>query len=171
MKRIALILILTLSLTSVYAGSSMPGDIAGEHYITDISAILNGAVISSRNIGGYTVISAEAMRFYGFDVVWSEAERTLNITFSPDSDNGEPPTIKSSNIFSGNFGGYYYYTDIVTYLDGMPVTAYNIGGETYILAEEMSRFGYNVQWIDSDRWLVIDKPGYSDFLAEYYAGE
>ena len=149
------VLILMFVLLPAYA---KPGDIAGIYYVTDISGIVNGAVIETKNIGGYTVINAEMMDFYGFDVIWNEAERSLRINSVEQETDGNPPTIKTSNVFSGNFGGYYYETDIVTYLDGKPITAYNIGGNTYILAEEMRDFGYVVEWVEEDRNLWITSP-------------
>ena len=49
----------------------------------------------------------------------------------------------------------YYDTDIVTYLDGKPITAYNIGGRTYIHAEQMRDWGHIVTWNEEERILDI----------------
>lgn len=162
MKKIVVltVLMLIIIVSSAYA---KPGDVAGVYYVTNISGIVNGAVIETKNIGGYTVINAEMMDYYGFDVIWNESERSLRINSVEQETDGNPPTIKNSNVFSGNFGGYYYETDIVTYLDGKPITAYNIGGKTYILAEEMRDFGYVVEWVEEDRNLWITSPRISGY--------
>lgn len=49
-------------------------------YTTDIKTYLDGKEITSYNIGGQTAIVCEDMRNYGYDVVWSEADRSLKIT-------------------------------------------------------------------------------------------
>ena len=159
MKRIIavfLMLVMILSLSGTVLAKS--GDVAGQYYSTDIHAILNGAEIDSINIGGWTLISAEDMMYYSFSVNWDEYARTLDIFEAPRALNGAPPTIKKSNYPSGNILGNYYETDIVTYLDGHVITAYNIGGRTYIWAEEMRDFGYEVIWNERDRILDIVSP-------------
>lgn len=162
MKRIlsfALIFIFIL----VFPADAKSGDIAGVYYSTDISTILNGHEIDSINIGGQTLISAEDMHFFAFNVNWYQEYRELHIVNALRAMNGEPPTIKKSNYPSGMVLGNYYETDIVTYLDGEPITAYNIGGRTYIHAEEMRKWGYIVQWSEYDRILDIlspDRAGY-----------
>ena len=59
---------------------AIPGDIAGVVYATDIRTTLFGAPVTAYNIGGRTVICAEAMADFGYDVVWGGAARTLSIT-------------------------------------------------------------------------------------------
>ena len=56
------------------------GAVAGNVYETDITAFLNGRLIESFNIGGQTVIIAEDMRDYGYEIEWDEHERTLSVT-------------------------------------------------------------------------------------------
>ena len=67
-------------------------------------------------------------------------------------------TIKKSNYPSGMALGDYYETDIKTALDGHEITAYNTGGITYIWAEQMRDFGYEVIWNENDRTLKITSP-------------
>lgn len=168
MKKIVLALLSLLVLSS--AAYAKSGDIAGEYYSTDIHTILNGIEIDSINIGGRTLISAENMSYYSFGVYWDEQARRLDISREDHPDNGTPPVVKKSNYPSGNVIGNYYETDIVTYLDGDAITAYNVGGRTYILAEEMADFGYEVIWNENDRSLLITSPDragydYSIFLS------
>lgn len=157
---LALILTVQCLTTSAFAKT---GDIAGDYYATDIITTLNGFEIDSINIGGYTLISAEDMMHYGFIVVWNAEERTLRVMDNPYSPENIPPAVRKESLPTGTVMGNYYETDIITYLDGKPITAYNIGGRTYIHGEEMSRFGYLVTWSESERSLTIkspDKAGY-----------
>lgn len=156
MKKItALFLVLVFSASSCFAKS---GDIAGNYYSTDIKTYLNGAQIDAINIGGQTLISAEDMQYHSFFVYWSNEERTLEIHETELASNGVPPEVKNSTLPSGSVLGNYYETDIVTYLDNEPITAYNIGGRTYIHAEAMRDFGYVVNWYADERKLEITSP-------------
>lgn len=162
MKRIITIVLIMFFALS-FSAFAKSGDIAGKYYSTDICTFLNGCQIDSINIGGKTLISAEDMHYYGFYVFWDGAERQLHIYRQLHQINQKPPYIKKSNYPSGMVLGYYYETDIITYFDGKPITAYNIGGRTYIQAEEMRNWGYFVTWNEADRVLDIvsaDQAGY-----------
>lgn len=134
------------------------GDIAGVYYTTDIKTMLNGYEIDAINIGGQTLINAEDMHFYSFYISYSDAERELRVDRTTYATNGVPPTVAKSELPSGSVLGNYYETDIVTYLDGREITAYNIGGRTYIWAEEMRKLGYVVEWYGEERLLDITSP-------------
>ena len=121
------------------------GDAVGSYYATDIVTTLNGFPIESINIGGNTLIDAEAMADYGFSVTWLSETRYLDIT-SFGAPNEARPATKENTHPVGTALGRYYETDIVTVLDGGPITAYNIGGRTFLHAEEMARLGYIVRW-------------------------
>ena len=137
--------------------AARPGDVAGKYYSTDIVTTLNGAQIDAINIGGQTLISAEDMRHFGHAVIWDGKERTLRITETT-GQMKNPPAVSKSSKPSGSVMGNYYVTDIVTYLDGTPITAYNIGGRTYIHAEAMREWGYIVNWFGMSRRLEITSP-------------
>lgn len=146
--------------TAAFAKS---GDIAGEYYSTDIITSLNGYEIDAINIGGQTLISAEDMQYYSFEVIWNAAERLLSVEKTLHAANGIPPAVEHSALPSGTPIGNYFETDIVTTLDSLPITAYNIGGRTYIHAEQMRDFGYFVDWNAEKRQLNItgpDRAGY-----------
>lgn len=134
------------------------GDIAGVYYSTDIVTTLNGYEISSVNIGGETLISAEDMRYYGFSVDWDERARLLMIRNDPEAE------ITGTYVrkYDGSVGralGNYYETDIVTFFDGLEdYVAYNMGGRTYIHAEKMREYGYDVIWHPDERLLEINTP-------------
>ena len=149
------VFLLTSLVMPVSAANS--GDVAGDYYSTDIITTLNGAEIDAINIGGETLISAEDMRYFGHSVYWDANERTLHITETT-AQVKNPPAVSRSSKPSGSVLGNYYVTDIVTYLDGTPITAYNIGGRTYIHAEAMREWGYIVNWFGNTRRLEITSP-------------
>ncbi|MBQ8837058.1 MAG: hypothetical protein IJ002_06090 [Clostridia bacterium] len=157
MKKFTFLLV-TLCLLMTICVSAKSGDIAGKYYSTDIVTTLNGVEIDAINIGGQTLISAEDMYYYSFTVRWDANERTLRVNSIKHAENGIPPEVKKSSKPSGSVLGYYYETDIVTYLDNKPITAYNIGGRTYIHAEQMRDFGYEVIWNADERSLAITSP-------------
>ncbi len=155
--------LLAASLCFGSAAFAKSGDIAGEYYSTDIITSLNGYEIDAINIGGQTLISAENMRYYSFEVYWDSEARRLDVSRTTHATNGTPPTVEHSALPSGTPIGNYFETDIVTFLDGTPITAYNLGGRTYIHAEQMREFGYVVDWNADMRRLDItssDRAGY-----------
>ena len=172
MNKIKKIKIAAIFTAAVMAVISCPvfaagGDVAGQYYSTDIHTYLNGAEIDSVNIGGQTLISAEDMDCYSFSVLWDGETRELHI-WRMHEEMGETPAIKKSNYPSGAVLGNYYETDIVTYLDNKPITAYNTGGRTYILAEQMRDLGYVVEWNETDRTLSVTSPDRAGY--EYTIG-
>ena len=146
-----------LQLLFVTPAHAKVGDIAGTYYATDIVTTLNGFPIPAINIGGNTLIDAEAMEYYGFSVNWLPEARCLDI-----SSFGAPCEIQPAPMGNahpvGTPLGTYYETDIVTLLDGDPITAYNIGGRTFLHAEEMAKLGYLVKWDGGARTLDVTSP-------------
>ena len=53
---------------------------------------------------------------------------------------------ESEQLPPGTEIGKVYATDIVTYLDGMPMPSYNIGGKTAILVRDLAPYGFEVEW-------------------------
>lgn len=147
--------------SSAYAKS---GDMMGRYYSTDIKTYLNGVEIDAINIGGETLINAEVMHEYGFSVNWSQSDRTLKIHEKKSFEMGNFQFESVSKFSPGTPMGYYYETDIITYLDGTLITAYNTGGQTYIHAENMSSLGYLVKWYPKERQLDITSPVYGGYV-------
>lgn len=164
MKKLFIIPSLLLTASLSITAFAKTGDIAGEYYSTDIKTYLNGSEIEAINIGGQTLISAEAMQYYGFHVYWHPEERILTVDESRLPSSNTPPLVTSSSASIGVPVGYYYETDIVTYLDNVPITAYNTGGKTYIHAEAMRDFGYRVKWLATERKLDIKSPVKSGYV-------
>lgn len=135
----------------------------GSLYYTDIKTYIYYSPITSYNVGGRTVIDAEILNWhYGFDVYWYAEERRLEITDKGGSFNSlqamSGELVESADGPVGEPFRPYYKTDIVTTLNGTPIESYNIGGRTFIVAEAMRDFGYNVTWQEESRTLTITKP-------------
>lgn len=58
--------------------------------------------------------------------------------------------------------GKVYSTDIVAYMDGIPINSYNIGGRTGIICEELKEYGFYVSWDSNTRKLFITSAGEKD---------
>lgn len=132
------------------------GDVVTYTKHTDICAYINDYIIPSYNIEGYTGIVAENLRNYGFNVVWNEQERTLDI-----SRNSEITTITQylipTQIAPSKLGKDAYAvleTDIKTYVNGEMVKSYNIGGQTIIIFDALSAFG-SIEWDEYSRKIKL----------------
>lgn len=136
MKRItALFLMFVLMLPCV--ALAKPGDIAGNIYSTDIVAYIDGMAIPSYNIGGKTVVIAEMLDAYGFEVIWSEQERKISV-YTKEMPQNPPSYTPEKASISGKIAGKFYETDINAYVNDMWVESYNIGGRTALVIEDMA---------------------------------
>lgn len=144
---------------SIISTPASATEIIGEVLSTDIGALIDGQPISSYNINDSTYIIAEDLSSYGFEVVWNEAERTLNI----DKNGGVPLTkleadeinIKKSDIRIREKLYDVYSTDIKTYIGGAEVSACSIDGQMMIKLRDLSPFG-NVEFDNENRLAYID---------------
>lgn len=48
-------------------------------------------------------------------------------------------------------------TDIVTFIDGSPIESYNYNDNTYIEAEKLANYGFDVKWNETERTLEISR--------------
>lgn len=53
--------------------------------------------------------------------------------------------------------GAAYATDIGAIIDGSPIASYNINGSTYVIAEELRSYGFDVTWDGDAFTLTIEK--------------
>lgn len=67
----------------------------------------------------------------------------------------------------GDVIGNIYATDIVTYLNGMKIPSYNIGGETVIVVEDLERYGFQVEWYEESRCLSANASCMPETAPEY----
>ncbi|NDO45335.1 hypothetical protein [Clostridium sp. MD294] len=178
---IVLVFCIMMSDSIVFAKT---GDIVGKAVNTDIVAYINGLPIRSYNINGYTGIVAEDLEKYGFDVWYSDSERTLRIEYDIASPNEiTADYIPSKNTKAiGSFAANIYETDIITRLiygadrdeksyntgsrvilevlsltdeESIDVNAYNIGGQTIILMDDLEYYG-DVTWYPEERKICFD---------------
>lgn len=59
------------------------------------------------------------------------------------------------NTASAEENGYIYKSDIRTYIDGMEITSYNIGGKTVVKAIDLRPYGFDVEWDEESRSVNI----------------
>ncbi len=167
MKRILsfiLAFVLLFGLTAL-TGSA---EIIGEVIATDITAYIDEQPIESYNINDYTYVIAEDLRDYGFGVLWNEEARELRIYRKTDYQRWFMPkeklNVKKSDINRGARVFDVYATNIVTYMEDMPVNAYNVDGQTLIQIDELSRCGY-FSYDDDKREVKINMAAFdADYL-------
>lgn len=53
--------------------------------------------------------------------------------------------------------GWVLNSNVTAYIDGYPIRSYNINGYTYIVAEDLMSYGFNVEWRGSEAKLIIHK--------------
>lgn len=145
MKKIVSLLLSTAILVafSISSYAINIGDIVGETLVTNIKASINEYDIASFNKDGYTVVVAEDLLNYGFNVEWNSYERALYITRNY-STNAVDSRYVAPNVFRSEIGKKAFnilHTDIKTYINGNYVTSYNIGGKTVVYMDDLSVFG------------------------------
>ena len=60
-------------------------------------------------------------------------------------------TLPSAAFRNGDVVDAVLHTDIVTYINGKPIESYNIKGYTAIKVEDLSSYGFDVEWNGRDR--------------------
>lgn len=174
MKRMLSILMAFCLLLGL-AGLSASAEICGEVIATDITAYIDEQPIESYNINDYTYVIAEDLRDYGFGVVWNGEVRELRIYRKTDYPRRFMPAdkvnVKKSDVNRGAHAFDVYSTDIVTFLEDEPVTAYNVDGQTLIQIDELSRYGY-FSYDDEKREVKINMAAFdADYLYNLSAKE
>lgn len=122
---------------------------------TDIIAYVNGKVIPSYNINGYTGIVAEDLEKYGFDIDYSEWLRQLVIEYNETKEITADYVPQKTSKTIGSFFASIYQTDIITRFEGQKIPSYNIGGKTIILMDYLEDFG-DVVWYPEERKICFD---------------
>ena len=58
---------------------------------------------------------------------------------------------------NGDIVNYYLYTDIVTYINNIPIRSYNIEGYTAVIVEDLANYGFDVVWSAGARTLKVTR--------------
>lgn len=159
MKKFLAIIITVTILFSVCTGVSAHniGDVINNTMYSDIVASINDYNIASFNIDGYTAIVAEDLRNYGFNVEWVPEQKALYISRNYSTNNVLStyiaPIVPASQV--GMKANDVLYTDIVTYINGVQIPSYNIGGRTIIYFNDLASFG-TISYNDSNKRLDLD---------------
>lgn len=68
----------------------------------------------------------------------------------------------------GDVINYARHTDIVARINGFDIDSYNVDGYTYIVVEDLSKFGFNVTWNAGKRTLSVAKNNYASTVTSNY---
>ena len=151
------IFVLVLTLVMLVSGMSVVsearvGDVIGSALHTDIVVYINNYSIPSYAVNGQSVVVAEDLRNFGFDVVWNEYARSLSISRNSDYNVYPMHVDKSHGV--GEWYTSILATDISVWAGGRRLTSYAMNGYTMIPAEELTMFG-SVTWVPEERALKI----------------
>ena len=155
MKRIYTLIAVFLTLFSAYAttGYAKTGDVIGKALHTDIVAYINHYALPSYAVNGQSVIIAEDLVNFGFDVKWNNDTRSLTIKRNPTATIKGMSTVDKSYIPGTKFTDVLE-TDISVYANSHKLTAYALNGYTMVPIEELDMFG-NVYWVESERAIKL----------------
>ncbi len=128
------------------------GDYIGTVYHTDIVAYINNYAIPSYAASGTSVVVAEDLRNFGFDVIWDNDTRTLSISRNDEKTPAGMDFVKDGTP-SMPFTSILY-TDIVVYANGEKVPSYAINGYTMIPMESLTMLG-EYEWVPEERALKM----------------
>lgn len=152
MKKFIKFILCTALLTTALSLTTFAksGDIIGYAKYTDISAYINHYPITSYNINGNTAVVAEDLANYGFNVVWNNSARTLTVTRSGGTTITPYGTVYKYSSKVGQNSFPIYETDIVTYVNNVPVTSFAIGGKTCVYIDSLAPYG-ELAWVPEQR--------------------
>ena len=154
MKKARAMLLCAFMLLGVFSvpAQAKVGDVIGQALNTDIIAYINHYAIPSYAVNGQSVIVAEDLRNFGFDVTWNQEDRTLSIwrntatqPYQMNFNKQGAPNTKFADILA---------TDIRVYAGGKQLTSYAMSGYTMIPMEELNVFG-GVYWVANERAIKL----------------
>ena len=68
---------------------------------------------------------------------------------------------------NGDITGSYLYTDIIAYIDSLPIRSYNIAGYTAVIVEDLEDYGFDVVWDAEKRALCASRDASETASGEY----
>lgn len=65
--------------------------------------------------------------------------------------------------------GYVKETDIVTFIDYSPINSYNYRNNTFVVAENLADYGFEVKWDNTSRALYITRPekNFTPYISDF----
>lgn len=156
-KIIAIFLTMIMLISSLtIVAQAKTGDVIGSALNTDIVVYINNYAIPSYAVNGQSVVVAEDLRNFGFDVIWNPNNRSLSI--SRNANTSVVPMFVDKSATSGSFFSSILETDISVWAGGKRLTSYALNGYTMIPAEELTMFG-SVNWVPNERALKVQING------------
>lgn len=129
----------------------------GNAIYTDIVTYINHVPIQSHNFNGKTLIAAEDLTHFGFDVKWNEYKRTLTITRNKNNGIDIPFVTCPTKNEVGKKEFAVTTTDVGVYTGNYKYSSYGgIDGYTLIDVNDLSCFdNVNIVWVPEVRALKI----------------
>lgn len=125
------------------------GDKIGTALHTDIVAYINHYAIPSFAVNGQSVVVAEDLQKFGFDVFWNQHDRTLTIERNGSVKVRGTIDVKKEGATGTKFTDILE-TDIKVFAGGQQIKSYAIKGYTMIPIEALTMFG-EVHWVEYQR--------------------
>ena len=119
--------------------------VLGNVLYSDVRAVINGNQIPSFNIAGNTMIIAEDLMRYGFHVTWDGVNSVLSVVSFDPNRPVDPLDIELNVQSPGTVRFNYFATNIRTFVDGVEVDGFNIGGQTIIWFDHLAMWG-DISW-------------------------
>jgi hypothetical protein len=142
---------------SISSASGLPvGTPVGSILETDIVALIDGYPIPSYNIDNDTVVVAEDLDSYRFNVVWNGGLRTLDVFTDPAKEQRPIAGAHDQSVMVGRRVGEVLATDIRCYLDGQEVRSFNLIDRTAVRFEDLQRYG-RVVWDPVNRRITLSR--------------
>ncbi len=148
MKRfISVLLAVLVCALCINAAAAEVGDKISEAVYSDLAVYINHYAIPAYVIDDYAVIVAEDLADYCCDVVWDGSSRTLNITKSDSKTEFTAPLTYKTSMPTGTVYADVLHTDIQTFVNGNPVTSFNVNGRTMIVIDEFGSYMDGYDWV------------------------
>ena len=129
----------------------------GEARYTDVTAYINHYPIPSYNFNGYTLICAEDLEGYGFDVQWDPVSRTLQLNRGASNSISPLPTFAPPQYLLNQASFTVCTTDVRVYSGGYELAALGgLPGKTLINVQDLACMDQtSVQWVPEVRAVKV----------------
>lgn len=125
---------------------------------TDMRVFINGFEIPCCSFNGRTLINADDLKGYGFDVTWYEKSRCLSIRRNQEYYNVNPVEILAKDA-SGDYYAPVIPTDISVEYNSTTLKSYCISNEMFICPEDLTAKGVSYEYNNDARALYISVDG------------